>query len=342
MAYQLTILPIMTYPYKDELFSSWLFRLASSNISKAHTFTRFHLPGYNIWNRDIDRLAQDSMIERLSTLTEIPFEKIFNLTLRSYETNLFEVANKQTKQKWVLALGVYHRTWKNNGLQFCPSCLSNDNQPYFRKAWRLATSVVCTRCQLLLHDCCPNCNTPVTFFRTDIGFKIDIAPMAIVICPNCDFDLRNSPCYPPMIGTLGFQHKINRTLKVNAWHGKPAFEYFNVLYQVLKILRSNSKCYKDFKGIIMNSEGMRISDLPVGKELETMSTIEREHLIRIGSWILEEWPARFIELCKEAKLGTSAVVRDSTTLPSWFKDEAQGHLHQPTAIELNFLRSRKA
>lgn len=341
MAFQLTILPIMTYPKEDELFSSWLFRLATNNVSKAHTFTRFHLPGYSIWNRDIDRLAPDTMIERLSLLTEIPFEAIYKLTLRSYEKKLFEVANVTTKQKWLLALGIYHRTWKNNGLQFCPGCLSKDEEPYFRRSWRLATSVVCEKCQLLLHDCCPYCNSPASFFRTDIGFKIDIAPKEMAVCPECDFDLRNSSRYSPMIGTVGFQHKLNHILKVNSWHSHQSFEYFDVLYQILKVIRSKTKCYTNFKGILLDSESLRISDLPVGKDIETMSTIEREHLIRIGSWILEGWPTRFIALCKEAKLSTYAILKDAKHLPSWFTGVAQRNLHQPSATDLNVLRSRK-
>ena len=341
MAFQLTILPIMTYPKEDELFSSWLFRLATKNVSKAHTFTRFHLPGYSIWNRDIDRLAPDTMIERLSLLTEIPFETIFNLTLRSYEKNLFEVATTKTKQKWVLALGIYHRTWKQNGLQFCPSCLSNDEEPYFRKSWRLATSVVCTKCQLLLNDCCPNCNSPASFFRTDIGFKIDIAPKEIAICPKCDFNLRNSPRYPPMIGTIGFQHKLNRILKTNSWYNHPAYEYFEVLFQVQKILRTKMKFYKSFQGMMLGYEGMRIKGFSQDRDIEMMKTFDREHLIRVGSWLLEDWPNRFVALCKEAKLSTFAIVKDAKNLPSWFTGEAQRSLHQPSATELNVLRQRK-
>jgi hypothetical protein len=100
MAYQLTILPRIAKPKEGELFSSWLFRLATINLTKAHTFCRFHLPGQNIWNRDIDRLVPDIMIERLALLTEIPFQTLYQLTLRSYEKEVFEYCNNNTKQAY--------------------------------------------------------------------------------------------------------------------------------------------------------------------------------------------------------------------------------------------------
>lgn len=335
MASQLTILPVIIQPKKDELFSSWLFRLACKNFSKAHTFCRFHLPGYSIWNRDIDRLASDQMINRLSLLTEIPIQTIYQLTLRSYENIIFVEVNKTTKQKWVLPLGIYHRTWKNFGLQYCPRCLSRDSEPYFRKFWRLGISVVCTECQLLLHDCCPNCRSPISFFRTDVGFKIAIAPKAITICPKCDFDLKESPRYSPMLGTIGFQIKINKIIETNRWRKDySSLEYLNVLYQILKILKSESSVFKSFNDLILDSESMRISKLAKSKDFETLTTVEREHLIRIGCWLLEDWPERFISISKEAKLNTSAALRDSKSLPLWFVSEVN-RLHRPTAIELN-------
>jgi len=342
MAFQLTILPIITQPKGDELFSSWLFRLATKNVTKAHTFCRFHLPGRNIWNRDIDRLVSDITIERLSLLTEIPFQTIYQLTIRSYENQVFEHCNNNTKQKWVLPLGIYHRTWKNNGLQFCPWCLSKDQEPYFRKSWRLGLSVACTNCRTLLHDCCPSCCSPITFFRTDLGFKNSIAPKKITTCSRCNFDLRDTPRYPPVIGTIGFQTKINNTLMTRRWHEQyPSYEYFDVLYQILKILRSKSKCFQSFNSLVASGENLRVSRLSEKRDFEKINTIEREHLLRIGSWILEEWPTRFVELCKESKLTTSIVLKDSKSLPRWFIAEANQHLHLPSASEMSMTRKRK-
>ena len=341
MAYQLTILPKITQPLEDELFSSWLFRLAAINYTKAHTFCRFHLPGQNIWNRDIDRLVPDVMIERLALLTEIPFGVIYQTTLRSYEKLLFDQCNATTRQKWVLTLGVYHRTWKNNGLQFCPICLTNDKVPYFRKQWRLGLLVACPKCQTLLHDCCPVCNTPITFFRSDVGFKFSIAPQDITTCWQCGFNIRKSPHYPPVIGTIGFQVKVNRILITGRWqNSRSSSEYFDVLYHVLKFLRSKSKHFRAFVSLIISHENLRVNQLSTERDFENIGTVEREHLLRIAVWILEQWPSRFIDLCKSSSLTTSIVLKDGRSLPAWFVNEANQHLHTPSASEISVIRAK--
>lgn len=342
MAYQLTILPVIIPPKEDELFSSWLFRLAVKNVTKAHTFCRFHFPGQNFWNRDIDRLIPNQTIERLSLLTEIPFKTIYDLTLRSYEQIIYETCIANSIQKWVLALGIYHRTWKSHGLQFCPGCLSNDEEPYFRKSWRLTLSVLCTRCHTLLHDRCPSCGSPVTFFRSDIGFKTAIAKNPITECSRCGFDLRQSPRYPPVIGTFGFQSKINQTILSGRWRNlHPSREYFDVLYQILKILRSKSKKFQSFNHLIMDGENLRIRELPKGKEFELFNTIQREQLLRIAIWVLERWPDRLIELSKESKFTTSRLLSDNTYLPSWMTTVVTQHLHLPSASELSAQRKKR-
>ena len=42
-------------------------------------------------------------------------------------------------------------------LQFCPQCLAEDEEPYFRREWRLATTIVCARHGSRLLDRCPAC-----------------------------------------------------------------------------------------------------------------------------------------------------------------------------------------
>lgn len=341
MNFQLSILPIIIQPKEDELFSSWLFRLATGNLTKAHTFCRFHLPGHNIWNRDIDKLAPDVMIKRLSLLTEIPVETIFNLTLRSYEQQIFKKCNPNGHSRWLLTLGIFHRSWTGRGLQFCPKCLDNDKNPYFRKSWRLGLSVVCTKCQTALHDCCPKCNAPISFFRTDVGHKTSIAPNPITACFDCGFDLRKSPKYPPAIGSTSFQLKLNKVISTGQWKNQiPSKEYFTVLYKIITILRSNSRLFTSLTQFIFETENQRIKQLPKNQYFETTPCQDREVLIRIGCWLLEQWPDRFISICKETKTGASAVLRDIVDPPDWFNAKTLIALHAPSAIELNATRKK--
>jgi len=50
-------------------------------------------------------------------------------------------------------------------LQFCPQCLAEDEQPYFRRQWRLATTIACARHGSRLLDRCPACGQALAPFN---------------------------------------------------------------------------------------------------------------------------------------------------------------------------------
>jgi len=161
------------------------------------------------------------------------------------------------------------------------------------------------------------------------------------VCAKCDFDLCKSPRYPPVIGTIGFQTKINRIIETERWRGEHlSYEYFDILYQLLKFLRSESKVFDTFNSLITSSEGLRVSKLSTEKDFGKISTVEREHLLRIATWILECWPDRFIELCKAVNLSTYSVLKDRKSLPTWFRTLAQKQLHLLSASEKSILKKK--
>ena len=70
-------------------------------------------------------------------------------------------------------------------LQFCPLCLADDQAPYFRKDWRLATTIVCARHRRRLLDRCPICAQGLA--------PLDQAALSpLTICATCSFDLRRA------------------------------------------------------------------------------------------------------------------------------------------------------
>src|SRR5207237_99582 len=150
--YQLEILPAIVQPQDDELLSSWIFRLAEINATKVHTFCKRYFPLQQVWNRDIDRLGPRAMLHTLSKITTIDYPRLLKSTFSDYEGFLFKELNSNGNSKWIMPLGIYHRTRKRFGLQFCPQCLIKDgNRPYFRKSWRLSLSIVCPVCRLKLY-----------------------------------------------------------------------------------------------------------------------------------------------------------------------------------------------
>jgi hypothetical protein len=70
-------------------------------------------------------------------------------------------------------------------LQFCPQCLAEDEQPYFRREWRLATAIACARHRSRLLDRCPACGQGLAPFS-----QASLRPQND--CAACGFDLANA------------------------------------------------------------------------------------------------------------------------------------------------------
>ena len=75
-------------------------------------------------------------------------------------------------------------------LQFCPQCLAEDEQPYFRRQWRLATTIVCARHGSRLLDRCPACGQGLAPFN-----QASLRPQND--CAACGFDLASAKAPRP-------------------------------------------------------------------------------------------------------------------------------------------------
>lgn len=52
-------------------------------------------------------------------------------------------------------------------LRYCPICLAE--KLYYRIQWRLKSSIVCLKHEVLLHDRCPQCNSIIAFSKNSLG-----------------------------------------------------------------------------------------------------------------------------------------------------------------------------
>ena len=147
--------PIRYKPKPDELLSSWLVRLAVGHGMKVQTFChRIFGNQRQVWNRDIDRLAPDWLIEELSIRTGTPIATANATTLRTYDGFLYQGFRSSGTLPWVQTLGMYHRKRQGYGQQFCAACLASDATPYFRRAWRVSFNTVCPIHKLAFPQTC--------------------------------------------------------------------------------------------------------------------------------------------------------------------------------------------
>lgn len=323
--------PVHLKPKSDELLSSWIVRLAQGHGMKVQSFCHQAFGRQHaIWNRDIDKLAPRHFLESLCDVTGTPWEQAWQTTLNSYEGILYERHNPFGNSRWILPLGVYHRKRKGFGLLYCPLCLKEDREPYFRKQWRLAFHVICDRHGTAMLDRCPACGAAVVFFRREMGNRTAFDGGDITRCYACSADLRHGPAYDPP-GPDGQTLSILRSLimfhDMGWWfvgNGNSVYShlYFDVLHHVSALLASKhtSRLREEVEHRTSFRAPSEIGTRQVS--LEERSFCERYWQINSALWILQDWPDRFIGMCEASRVSMARVLKDIDP-PWWFESHVR-------------------
>lgn len=316
------LLPASFWPNHDELLSSWIVRLAHAHRMKAHTFTRFNFPNFEFWNRDIDRSIRDELIIELAGRTNATTPRIYNSTLRSYEGILFEKDSGKTKGKWIMPLGIFHRTWRRHGLMYCPGCLENDKkEPYYRKHWRISFNLVCLNCECRLLDACPQCDAPVTFFRTELGVKFNDNIDIISKCYLCKFPLSDGPRFIPDKRLAEIQKKLIM-ITAEGWKTDVIYplQFFEVLNFLLKVFTSNRTINLKAQMYIAGKLRIQIytAHRSVSPEYGALPIFDRANGLKMAFWVLDDWPRRFIKTFRKLCFHSSDLTRDFKNMPFWY------------------------
>lgn len=323
-----TLWPIHLKPLDDELLSSWIIRLAHAHGYKIQTMCLV-LFGRNsaIWNRDIDRLAPPEVIDALARISGASVEQIEKTTLRSYEGVMFERHVTGGICRWLVPLGVFHRSRSRPGLMFCPQCLRDDATPYFRRRWRLASSTICANHKGYLLDACPKCAAPIAPHRSDMqGRQLYPSSGLKIHCWQCGFDLRISAQEIVLDERLiALQAQIDSVLSAGYvnWAGNPSMHsiiFFDGLHQLISGITSNhtQKRLLNFTRL----SGITLNDWPYAG-LESARLSMRQELFRLLVYTLDNWPINFSQLIHEYKLRYADLKGDSTQLAGWYEDVIQ-------------------
>ncbi|MGB3388585.1 MAG: TniQ family protein [Pseudaminobacter sp.] len=167
--------PLSVDPLPDELLSSWIHRLALANGIPPRSFASVLGSGDGMWTPRLDLRLPRDVATLLADQTGVAHEAFSTMTL--------------TDDSWaplLLPLRENARRKRSTWMQYCPLCLANDDAPYFRKQWRLASRVSCFAHGCGLRDLCPACLSGIASFAQD-----KLVPQHF--CARCGFDLRSAP-----------------------------------------------------------------------------------------------------------------------------------------------------
>lgn len=309
------ILPGYIPPEEDELLSSWIFRLSRAHKMKPFSFTKFCLDEPNLWNRDFDKYYNPNLVSLLTNSTPLTTENIKNLHLISYQDIVFNSKINDAFTEGILNLGIIHRNRKNKGLLACPSCLSK--KEYYKKSWRLLSSVVCTDCCCNLIEDCPNCKSPIVFQRLDIGKKDVYSEEPMYLCWKCHFDLRTQyTTIDKNSLVIKYQKYINETInKGYNNHTQYSFTYFSVLFSLLRKSRASSSKFFRVREAFIKEFSIDSSEFCT-HNFELSLALRRE-ILPLIYLLLSDAQNLFIPFCVKHFIRPSDIKSDGMTLPFW-------------------------
>lgn len=359
--FNINLLPARFAPETDELFSSWLVRLATAHIIKLHTFTKFIFPSKQIWNRDIDKSAANEHINTLSLYTGVSFQKISLTLLQSFEGILYETHNANGNLSWIMPVGVYRLTRNRFGLQMCPLCLSEDKNPYYRRLWRLSWATICLKHNITLLDRCLDCQNPIIFHRGDMGWRNQSVSLSMTQCSVCDLHWTSKKVIKslkkPDSDVSIFQEKLENALADN-WTEVSGFgkihsiNFFNGLKHIFRVLSVNRRSQK-FREAVSQSSSIPLIQPEFYNEIHSFDHLPiqfRYQTIRQASWILADWYERFVNVAIATDSFSSVFLPYNETAPFWYwqpiHELLYRKIHPVTEEEIwsamNFLEKRKS
>jgi hypothetical protein len=312
----ISIWPAYVPPEKDELFSSWIFRNSSEHKIKPHSFTNYYLNTSSFWARDIDKYIPPNILSLISCQTPMTTKQIEGLLLTSYKDIIYSGEFYSSYSLGVTNLGIYHRTRTQNGLLLCPSCITQNG--YYRKSWRLTTSVGCSNCNVYLIDSCPNCLSPIIFQRLEIGEKNNYKDYPLYFCWKCHFDLRKSNQIKLPNLVKQYQAYIDYSIaRGYNRHANYSFLYFDVLYLILRRVQSGSTQWTRIRDAFIKEFGVTSNELFLKSQFPSFNL--RSEILPLIYRLLENWPTDFVDFCKKYHLRYSDFTRGEQDIPFWFK-----------------------
>ncbi len=331
--------PIHPKPRPDELLSSWIIRTALGHGQTPYVFGQTVWPGRQLWNRDIDNFAPRAVVDLMAARTGTPRHQAEATTLAAHEGELVEHHFPWGRTKWVLRAGVFHRTRRGFGLQFCPGCLS-EGVAYFRREWRLAWSTCCPEHGTLLLDRCPDCLAPIVPHRAD--------PMTS--CFFCGTNFRQVGSAPAQWPAAHFQRKARAILERGYalwgdWAFQRPFLFFDLVHQVLRVLASGPRAslLREFTARYWDGDPTQPVFAGSVPEIEALDVHSRHRLVHLASHLLEGWPWRFVAACAEVGLWWSWAMRDLSDARYAYEEPIRRVLRRPSyapsEIELEAARS---
>ena len=307
------ICPLFLSPLPEEVFSSWLHRLAANHrINPEALITDSMDKKISIKINSLDITPAPNIINQITKNTPLKTKEIEELFLTNFSSNILEENIPEEIMDSIYFLKFKDSKTKKNGIVYCPSCLSK-GIPYFRKKWRLSTTIICHECNCYLMDFCPNCYNPVSYWNSN---KNSIQINSLITMCKCGYDISkySSQLYPSKL-EIEYQNYVDLTI-MNGYnkHTQYSFTYLTTLMytasmikKTLKSAKYKRKLNKIYPNIIINT----------GVPSNKWSLSDRQHLLPIAYYLLKNFPNNIKSVFPKKYTPN----KEFGQLPYWFEKE---------------------
>ena len=322
--------PLRPSPQKDESLASWFARLSLANGLRPTELLPVVVPGIHPSRRDIDRFACSTLIDALSTNTGVPQATLETMHFGHWHGRLYNVDHGRGVLQWFLPLQP-NESRRLYGQQFCPHCLADDKRPYLRLDWRLSFVSACPRHRTVLIDRCPNCRAPLRAMGLPLGG-------ALHICGTCGTNLtqgkneREDRASRPLLNAQ--KALLDLAGKESAHLGDygivDTMTIFDVLRRLLQVLASRSTALPLRVQVLRNVRlDLSPTSVPRLREFHLFNPRARSVLVCLAWWLLQDWPARFVDSCKAAGITTRDLIKLKQTSPAEYAEPVATYFARP-------------
>lgn len=280
-------------PKPQELFSSWLLRLCAKAHLSPHGFGIGWFGSREIWTRDIDRRVWPEEAILFAAKIGVNPHAVLQSCL-SFRMG-WNVSSAPGFTPGLLALGIYHRLHQRHGLVFCPECMAEDDDPYYRMGGRLATQLICKRHEVLMQDACARCDAPISPHRA--------VQIGIHRCHACGNDLRTQGVArlsePMPASYLSVQEKLSADTDNSIHERRVILSKVRLCWRLLLDRRTASKFQRAATAAGLS---LPINSADRWHQLEYSRIKLRQRWLPIVAMVMEEWPNRMQVICQQSGL----------------------------------------
>jgi len=303
-------------PGTGESLSSWRQRGGLEN-----GFHLYPVPSGALRRVDPDAGLNKTEIAWLSSAFGHSAATISGLSLQSFVGRVFDSAYGRDHPRWLLQTR-YSGSWSGGGPVFCPICLREGSEPFFRLAWRLGFVTECPDHDCEMRESCPCCGGAVWPQSASDHELLLKRKTPLGECPICRTSLAGA------LRTSSSGAVSRQLLAIcSAGHADltkeervAATEFFGALDAICHLfMRNRSSAQIMTSGSQWADLAEQVTSRRQGNQVGSLQLAERRRLVAAAYPVMLNWPEAFLNFAGETGISQEHFSGSRILHPLWMQ-----------------------